>query len=242
MRHRNQLPAVLSLTAAVLVASGLLSSNVSASDTAPLVIEAQALDSQPQSRVEADQAMDGAVAASVIGAISTQFGEREVAVQLEEVAVRPASVRDRNVSGEGRLRIGDDTSWIPFQFDVLYDTRTASVSYPAITLGDIGGARDIALDSTLARELSLRVDTALDQEFAQQPVQLAVNRVTTADAGGRYLTVEAFGTADFAAEGSTPTQVQALYDRQTGEWLRVDYELGTSSNWASQDDAIVAIR
>lgn len=243
MRHFT-LPVVLPLAAAVLVGSCLLSSDVFAGDTAaaPLEIEARALDSQPQSRVEADQAMDGAVAASVIGAISTQFGAREVAVQLDEVAVRPTSVRDRSVSGEGRLRIGDDTSWIPFRFGVLYDTRTASVSYPAITLGEATATHDIALDSTIASELLRRVDAALDLEFSQQPVRLAVNRVTTADAGGRYLRVEAFGTADFAAEGRTPAQVRALYDRETGEWLRVDYELGTTSNWPAPVEATVAIR
>ncbi|GAB2617031.1 hypothetical protein [Novilysobacter erysipheiresistens] len=232
---------MLTLVSTVIVACGLLSSNVVARDDATdtkLQIQARALDSQPQSRIEADQAMDGAVAAAVIGAISTQFGEREVAVRLDEVAVQPASVRDRSVNGAGRLRIGDDDSWIPFRFDVLYDTRTASVSYPAITLGDGAAAREIALDSSLARALGRRVDAALHSEFAQQPVQLVVGRATTAEAGTRYLLVEALGTADFADEGVVPAQVQALYDRKTGEWLRVDYELGTTSNWSDRGVAV----
>ncbi|MGH8085605.1 MAG: hypothetical protein ACREPV_10065 [Lysobacter sp.] len=242
MRH-SQRPAILSLASAVIVTCGLLSSDVVARDSAApgakaLQIHARALDSQPQSRIEADQAMDGAVAASVVGAISTQFGEREVAVRLDEVAVQPASVRDRSVNGAGRLRIGDDESWIPFRFDVLYDTRTASVSHPAITLGDGAASHEIALDSSLVRALGQRVDTALDREFAQQPVQLVVGRATTAEAGARYLLVEALGTADFADEGIVPAQVQALYDRQTGEWLRVDYELGTTANWTDGGIAV----
>lgn len=243
MRHQSQRPAMLILASTLVVAGGLLSSNVVARDSAidtRLEIHARALDSRPQSRIEADQAMDGAVAASVIGAISAQFDGREVAVRLDEVAVQPASVRDRNVNGAGRLRIGDDDSWIPFRFDVLYDTRTASVSHPAITLGDDTAGHPIAVDSSLARALGQRVDMALDDEFAQQPVQLVVDRVTTAEAGTRYLRVEALGTADFDAEGVVPAQVQALYDRKTGEWLRVDYELGTTSNWSERGVAVAS--
>ena len=230
------------LAVALVVACGLVSTAVAADQQAPVEIEAAALDTRIESRVEADQAMDGAVAASVIGAISTQFGERKVAVKLDEVAVRPASVRDRSVSGIGRLQIGKDHTWIPFQFDVLYDTATASASFPAITLGDAAGGTEIALDSGIARELGQRADDALADEFAQQPVQLVVNRVTTTDAGERYMVVEAMGIADFAAEGTTPTQIEALYDRQTGEWLRLDYELGTTSNWADDLDPSVATR
>lgn len=236
-RHTNQ-PVVLAIIAGL----GLFSTAVAADNPAPVEIHAHALDRQPESRIEADQAMDAAVAASVIGAISTQFSEREIGVKLDTVAVLPASVRDRTVNGEGRLQIGDDESWIPFQFAVLYDTRTASVSYPAITLGDPEAAHEVALDAPLAVELGLRADQAIDAEFPQQPVQLVVSRVTTADAGKRYMLVQASGTADFAAEGTTPTQVQALYDRRTGEWLRLDYELGTTSNWADSEDAAVATR
>lgn len=236
-RHINR-----SVVLAVIAGLGLFSNAVVADDRAPIEIQAHALDRQPESRIEADQAMDAAVAASVIGAISIQFDERKVAVKLDAVAVQPASVRDRAVSGEGRLQIGNDTSWIPFRFDVLYDTRTAGVSYPAITLGAAEEAHEVALDAPLAVELGLRADRALDAEFAQQPVQLVVSRVTAADAGERYTLVKATGTADFAAEGTTPTQVQALYDRKTGEWLRLDYELGTTSNWADAEDAAVAAR
>lgn len=240
MRPRNSF-IVVPLVAAVLVACSLFS-NVLARDTASLAIQAHALDSQPQSRVEADEAMDGVVAASVIGAIATQFGDHAVAVKLEQVAVRPTSVRDRAVSGQGRLQIGDDTSWIPFRFNVLYDTRTASATHPAISLGDASAAHEIALDSTMARELDRRVGAALIHEFAQQPVQLLIERVTTANEGIRYLRIEALGMADFGSEGRVPTQVQALYDRKTGEWVRLGYELGTTANWAAPGDAIVAVR
>lgn len=211
-------------------------------DAHPTWVQARALD-QAESRIEGDQAMDGALAGAVIGAISTEFGERKVEIRLDSVAVEPASLRDRHVSGTGRLRIGDDEGWISFQFETLFDTRAAVASVPALVLGDPDPRTEaIALDSGLALELDQRVDAALDQEFGGQPVELITTRVTTAEVGQRYLQVEAMGTADFAAEGTTPAQVQGLYDRRTGEWVRVDYELGATSNWAGEGDPAVAIR
>lgn len=220
----------------------------SAEDTqAPLQVQARALDTTPESRVEGDMSMDAAVAAAVIGAVSTQFGDREVGVKLDSVGVQPASLQDRSVSGEGRLNISDDQGkygeiWIPFQFEAMYDTRTASVTYPRLVIGDSGGAQDVSLDSDLARGLSAKVEAKLDQEFAGQPSQMVIDRVTTSAFGPRYLRVEALGTADFAAEGTTPAQVSAMYDRKTSQWLRLDYELGTTSNWAGEGDAEVASR
>ena len=239
MYHRK-LSATLSLIAAVLFTCGLVPTAARAGDRPLLGIQARAHDSRPHSRIEADQAMDGAVAASVIGAISSQFSERSVAVKLDRVAVQPVSVRDRTVSGVGRLRIGNDMAWIPFRFDVLYDTREASAVQPAITLGDTPATHELPLGSMLAQELDRQVGAALTDEFSQQTVQLMVERITTTDAGPRYLRVEARGIADFAAEGSTPARVQGLYDRRMDEWVRVDYELGATSNWAKSRDAVAA--
>ena len=250
--RRSRRPRFTSLAFALLSAAGLLTTAIAAQRTAsPQVdIRAQAIGPAPQSRAEGDLAMDGAVAAAVIGAVSNQFGEHRVEVKLDNVAVQPASLRDRDVSGEGRIRIGDDTSegdagsqWIPFQFQALYDTQTASVSHPALVIGDgAATAEALALDAPLAAALGARIDEALALEFEQQPAQMIVDRVTTSPAGARYLRVEALGTADFAAEGTTPAQVQALYDRKTGQWLRLAYELGTTSNWAEEGDEAVAVR
>lgn len=236
------------LVFALIGATGLLTTAMAAQRPAPLEIHAQALDTTPESRREGDQAMDGAVAAAVIGAVSTQFDERHVGVKLDTVDVQPASLRDRNVSGEGRLNLGDDQGtadavWIPFRFEALYDTQTASVSYPVLVIGDAKAATaTVALDSVVARSLAGQVDAALDLEFAQQPAQIRIDHVTTSPVGSRYLRVEARGTADFADEGTTAAQVQALYDRKTGQWLHLAYELGTTSNWADTSDPVVAVR
>ncbi|MFD0738120.1 hypothetical protein ACFQZQ_02290 [Lysobacter koreensis] len=222
------------LTLALVLVGGLtLSTAVAQADgtSKQVAIQAQSLDRQPESRIEGDEAMDGAVAAAVIGAVARQFGEREVGVKLDSVAVMPASVRDRDVSGSGRLRIGDDEAWIPFRFTALYDTSATSVSQPYLVIGDTAGGEPIANDSKLALALSDRVGSSLRDEFAQQPVRLLMDQVTTNAAGSRYLRVQGIGTADFGREGATTAQIEALYDRRSGQWLRVDYELGTTANW-----------
>lgn len=235
------------LAFALMAVCGVLATTVATQGTAsadnntnaPMSVHAQALDATPESRIEGDQSLDAAVAAAVIGAVSTQFGDREVGVKLDRVAVEPASLQDRSVSGAGRLNISDEQgaygeTWIPFEFDAMYDTRSATVTYPALVLGDVDAAESLALGSDVARALSRKVDAALDVEFADQPAQMVIHRVTTSEFGPRYLRVEAMGTADFAAEGTTPAQVSAMYDRKTGQWLRLDYELGTTSNWGDE--------
>ena len=262
MRRNTKTSRFTPLAFALLSAAGLLATafaaqqapnasqatvNVEAS-SAQVEIHGRAIGPAPESRAEGDMAMDGAVAAAVIGAVSGEFGERRVEVKLDSVSVQPASLRDRDVSGHGRILIGEnDTSdashWIPIQFKALYDTQTASVSRPTLVLGDGAAAADeVSLDSPLAVELGARVDAALAEEFAQQPAQMVVDRITTTAAGTRYLRVEALGTADFASEGTTAAQVNALYDRKTGQWLRVAYELGTTSNWGDESEAAVAAR
>ncbi|MBA2239359.1 MAG: hypothetical protein H0W24_11770 [Lysobacter sp.] len=254
--RRNRVSRFTPVAFAVLSAAGLLASAIASqgsagsargASTPQVQIHAEAIVA-PQSRIEGDLAMDGAVAAAVIGAVSRQFGERRVEVKLDSVSVQPASLRDRDVSGEGRILIGetdgsDPDAWIPIQFEALYDTQTASVSHPALVIGrGSADVQSLPLDAPLAVALSTQVDAALAAEFEQQHAQMIVDRVTTTPAGSRYLRVAALGTADFAAEGSTAAQIDALYDRRTGEWIRVSYELGTTSNWADQDGESVAAR
>lgn len=237
--HRSA-PAFALLTAVVIAATAMGAQSVSA-DT-PTTIRAQSLDTRPASRIEGDEAMDGAVAAAVIGAVSQQFGENEVAVKLDKVAVAPASLRDRTVSGDGRLQIGSDVDWIPFQFSALYDTVGTTVSYPQLKIGGGPDAKPIAGNSKIAMALAGRLDTALRSEFPEQPVAMIMERLTSSAVGTRYLQIKGLGTADFGVEGTTAAQVEALYDRSNGQWLRVDYELGTTSNWADRPAKPVAAR
>ena len=101
-----------SVLVAMMASAGVLTSVAIAQKpaTGPNWVHAQARDTAPDSRIEGDQSMDAAVAAAVIGAVATEFGERKVEVRLDEVAVMPASIRDRTITGEGRLRIGASTT------------------------------------------------------------------------------------------------------------------------------------
>lgn len=233
--HRSA-PVFALLTSAIIAVSTMGAQSVSAdaSTNSPQAIRAQSLDTRPESRMEGDDAMDAAVAAAVIGAMAGQFGENEVTVTLDKVAVAPASIRDRSVSGEGRLQIGGDPAWIPFQFSTLYDTVETTVSYPRLKIGGAPVGQEIAATSKMAVALSNKVDAALHEEFPQQPVSMMLEHVTTMAVGQRYLQVKGLGTADFGVDGSTAAHVEALYDRRKGQFLRVDYELGTTADWADQ--------
>jgi hypothetical protein len=181
----------------------------------------------PTSAVGGTEAINGAVAGVLITALAEQFGGRSVSIMLDRVNVQPASIRDRIVNGEGRARIEGDEDWIGFRFSTLYDTTFNSAAYPDITLGGVtSGERDVPNDTTLVRELDDRVVERLGQEFTGQVVRLQLDRITTVEAGSRYLRINASGIADFGAEGTSPAQIEALYDRRGKAWLRVNYELG----------------
>lgn len=227
------------LTSAILAVTAMGAQSTSVDP--PVSIRSQSLETQPTSRMEGDEAMDGAVAAAMIGAVARQFGEREVAVKLDAVAVNAASVRDRTVRGNGRLQMGGDVDWIPFEFVALYDTVGTTVSYPQLKLGNGSRADKVAVNSKVAKGLSVEVDAALHREFPQQVVEMTMEHVTTAAVGTRYLQVKGVGTADFGLEGITSAQVEGLYDQRSGQWLRVHYELGTTSNWAEPTPTSVAV-
>lgn len=185
----------------------------------------------PEARAEAAQAVDGAVAASLIGAIAAHFGEQDVGVKLDRIALEPASIRDRTVTGQGRVRIGGREEWIPFRFHALYDIQTTQVLSPLLELGpDRTDFEAVADDSDVARALDTRVGQALGAEFPAQPVKWNTDHVRVAPLGDSLVRVQARGTADFDAEGLTDARVDALYDRATGEWISLEYELGASAN------------
>ncbi len=174
-----------------------------------------------------NDAIDGAVAGVLVGALTEQFGGRAVSVMLDKVNVQASSIRDRTVSGEGRVRIDGDEGWIGFRFSTLYDTTFGSAAYPDIVLGGItSDERDIPNDNVLVRQLDDNVVARLGKEFTGQPVRLQLNHITTVEAGTRYLRINASGFADFGRAGTSPTQIEGLYDRRDNTWLRVSYQLG----------------
>lgn len=235
------------LATAMLVGCGLIASAMAgplaedavSQPAAPRAIVGKSLDFSPESRMEGNQAIDDATAAALIGAISSQFSERQVEVKLDKVDVAPVSIIQRDIRGTGRLLIGKDDVWIPFRFNALYDTEQASVGYPDLTLGSDDPGQLALADSALTKKLAVEVDRRLHQEFAQQPARIALETVHVIPAGNRYLRLQAIGTADFGRDGATGAGVQALYDLRTGEWLQVNYELGANSN-RSLDNSVAS--
>lgn len=222
------------ISSAVLASVGALGvfSTVPATTPAPQpaqIFHASALDKMAESRAEGDLAMDDAVAASLVGAITLQFPRHQVEVKLDKVDVAPLSLRDRAVSGEGRVRIGDDDAWIPLAFNALYDTQDTVVTQPQLVFGSDAPASMLSRQSALMRGLSQQVNRAMAAEFGQQSVEMRIDHASTSPAGRRFLQVQAVGQARFGGEGIEQANIQALYDRTTGQWLRVDYELGNAA-------------
>ena len=172
------------------------------------------------------ETLDGVVAASLVGALSEQLGDRPVKIRLKHVDVRVTSLRDRLVSGQGELQIDTSQDWIGFRFSTLYDAIFENAGYPELSIGTVGpGGRTVPNDSKLVRELDDRVVAMLGKEFGYQQVRLQLDRIDTIEAGARYLRIDANGIADFGIDGTAPTRVEALYDREQNAWLRVTYTL-----------------
>lgn len=219
--------------AILMIASGSLLTVATAAQPAsngPKVITATAIDRTPQSRAEATQGVDAAVAAALIGAISEQFDERMIQVKLDRVDSTPTSIAQRDIHGSGRLKIGDDATWIPIAFTALYDSTDASVGFPILTLGEAAAGDPLPSGADISQQLASEVGHRLDREFASQQVRFDLDQVRVSHVGNRYLRVDANGTTDFGAEGSTATGVHALYDPRQDQWLRVSYELGSTAN------------
>lgn len=234
-------------TAIVTITAGSLLAVATAAQpttNGPKAITATALDRTPQSRVEAMQGIDAAIAAALIGAITQQFDERTIQVKLDHVDSTPTSIAQRDVHGTGRVKIGEDARWIPIAFSTLYDTTDASVGFPSLTLGATAEGNPVPSSADISRDLADEVGRRLGSEFASQRVQFDLDQVRVSHVGGRYLLVDANGTTDFGSEGRTATGVHALYDPRRDQWLRVSYELGPTANRADSDavDSVVAVR
>ena len=193
---------------------------------------AQAVDAPTAHRQASsgDEALDNAVAAVVVAALVEQMNTPSIEVNIDAFDVAISSVRDRNVSGQGRMRVGDDADWIGFRYSTVYDTTFNSAGYPRIAIGGVSaGEREVPNDATLVRQLEDRVATELDRQFGNRAARLQLDEITTVEGGKRLLRITARGIADLGLQGSTPVRIEALYDQVAGSWQRVNYELGAGA-------------
>jgi hypothetical protein len=181
-----------------------------------------------------------AAAAAVIAALRAQFQQRDVELRLDHMQTEEVSLRDLRLSGHGRIRIEGSQAWLPVRFQALYDTTTASVLSPAVTL-DRDSAAVIPGNDLPTASLGRVVSDRLSTEFDSQQVDfdLATARVTGGDA--RYALVEGGGVASFAGEGEAPVQLQAVFDREQQAWVRVDYRMD-GEGFADNPADFVALR
>ncbi|MCW5581592.1 MAG: hypothetical protein KIS72_09650 [Luteimonas sp.] len=177
-----------------------------------------------------DEALDNAVAAVVVAALAEQMDTQSIEVNIDSFEVRISSVRDRVVSGLGRMRIGDDADWIGFRYSTIYDTTFASAGYPQLTIGGVSaGEREVPNDATLVRQLEDKVAAELDRQFGDRASRLQLDHISTVEGGKRLLRISASGIADFGINGSTPIRIEALFDQVANAWQRVNYELGAAA-------------
>lgn len=216
LRRRRRIAAAL-LSAALSIGGGVQAAPPP--DKAPSAAARSAI-------AQEREILDGVVAASLVGALSEELGGRAVKIRLDRVDVQTTSLRDRLVTGQGMLQIENASDWIGFRFSTLYDAILESAGYPELSIGMSGTeGRAVPNDAALIRELDDRVVGMLGEEFGTQRVRLQLDRISTVETGIRYLRIDANGIADFGLDGTAPTRVEALYDRQDNAWLRVAYVL-----------------
>lgn len=178
-----------------------------------------------------EQSLQDAVASVVVVALTDQFDGRTISVEIDDYNVAIASARERLVTGRGRVELGGQgKNAVSFTYRALYDVVDAHAGYPAITVNGVagGGERLVPNDARLIGQLDDRVADALSGELGGKQVWLQLDRIESYESGGRYVRINASGLADFGVDGSTPAQVEALYDLHDDVWLRVNYVLGAA--------------
>lgn len=177
----------------------------------------------PVAVVTADPVQD-MMAIAVVETLRNRFAGNDVEFKFDSFTRQQASERDVEVSGAGQFRLDGGKAWLPMNYSALYDTATATIESPEISLGATPTSRKGMAVNTAA--LDVLVGRKLAEEFASQAVEFDLGTVRTVAGDARYATVEGSGVASFAGEGAAAVSVQGVFDRSTGQWLGVTYELG----------------
>lgn len=205
------------LAIAALVATGLLPGQD--------YVQAQGADTVRIDRPAVEVAPDRTqLSAALRTAIRESFPQRDVRIRLAGLDIDPAGPAQREVHARGRILLDDAGDWIGFDAVALYDLETGRATTTALQMQ---APRDITfeVDAKLAAELNAEATRRLRAEFASQPASIELADVQSRSAGD-LMALVADGSAHFGTEGSTQATVRALYDPRSGQWLRLDYELG----------------
>ena len=171
------------------------------------------------------------VAIALRAAIRDGFPTPDVRIRVARIDIEPAGVAQRELHARGRILLDSAGDWIDFNTVALYDMETGEATTTAF---EMETPRETArpVDGVLAAELKAEATRRLRAEFASQPASIEIAQVHSRPAGD-LLALIADGSAHFGSEGSAHATVRALYDPRSGQWLQLDYELGSSGPGSS---------
>ena len=195
----------------------------------PLLIEgkgvaAVAKDAGLSEDARAQQAIDAATAAALIGALQSRFEGYAVELKLGDSRSERVSLRDLALQGEASIRLGKDDAWLPIRYEALYDTSQQVALSPNIVLGATL-AVSASADRLPLQALQARVDRAMDTEYVSNEVDFSLADARVVGDDGVRLVVQGDGSARFDGEEQVSVTLQAVYDRTTKRWLDAQYAL-----------------
>lgn len=210
---------------------GVAAMGVSAghSSNQPLLMEgngivAVATDAGLSEDARAQQAIDAATAAALIGALQSRFEGYSVELKLGDTNSERVSLRDLALQGEASIRLGKAVAWLPIRYEALYDTSTQSVLNPNIVLGATL-AQPQSADRLPLKALQARVDRAMDTEYISNQVDFSLSDARVIGDDGVRLVVQGDGIARFDGKERVSVTLQAVYDRSSKRWLDPQYAL-----------------
>lgn len=214
---------------ALLLAIAAMGAMAGHADDKPLLVEGKGIAAVANNAglsedARAQQAIDAATAAALIGALQSRFDGYNVQLRLGDMHSERVSLRDIALSGEGGIRLGKDEAWLPIRFEALYDTTEQSVLSPNIVLGATLASAQSA-DQLPLKGLQAQVDRAMEVEYASNQVDFALADARVVGDDGVRLVVQGDGIARFDGEERVAVTLQALYDRSSKRWLDPQYAL-----------------
>jgi hypothetical protein len=185
-----------------------------------------------QTRSRDRPALEKAVAGVVVGALATQFDGRAIEARFGAIDDQPGDAGRRVISGEGQMRFAGDWAWIGFTFRTQYDVLLGQAAAPELVLGAGAEARPVPNDTAVVQDLDDALVQALRSDLTFASIRLQLDRIESVEAGQGYLLIDAWGLADFGRDGSSKIRIAAFYDRRSGQWLQLHYDLGEAPDTA----------
>ncbi|MDQ2702450.1 MAG: hypothetical protein M3Y70_06455 [Pseudomonadota bacterium] len=180
----------------------------------------------PGTTVEAIATPDRTTLSTALrAAIRDGFPTQDVRIRVARIESGNAGPAQRELKANGRILLDDAGDWIDFKATALYDLEAGTATTTSLLMAP---PRELvfAADPALVEELTAETTRRLRAEFASQPATIEVGQVRSRPAGD-LMALVADGQAHFGNEGSAVATIRALYDPRSGQWLRLDYELGS---------------